>query len=481
MEDTDFEAFYDDYVKALDEGYAALFAAAGLSRPSGFVDWKGLMREIARELNLDVDLESDLIALAQYHVNTRAGRSHLNRLLIEEFTKDAQITENHQLIAQLPLRTVWTPNYDKLMEQAFQEAHKRPDVKITQENLATTLPKRDVTIYKMHGDISQPQEAVLTKEDYETYNERRALFSDLLKGDLISKTFLFLGFRFTDPNIDYILSRIRTLLGQNQRDHYCIMRRIPKPKEGGKARAKYEYEKTKLELRIADLRRYSIRALMIDDYSEITEILQELNRRSHRKDIFVSGSADSYEPMGRDRIEKLARAVGQEFIRQGYNLISGFGMGIGGAVILGAMENLYADERSNLDERVVLRPFPQEPPHGMMQEQFWSKYREEMISNAGFTIFLCGNKLDPSSGQTIIASGALEEFEITKTLRKYPIPVGATGYAARQIWEEVTSSLDRFYPRAGVKTHFKTLGDPNKTNEEIIEAIFAIAKRVVPK
>jgi hypothetical protein len=126
------------------------------------------------------------------------------------------------------------------MEQAFQEAHKRPDVKITQENLATTLPKRDVTIYKMHGDISPPQEAVLTKEDYETYNEKRALFSDLLKGDLISKTFLFLGFSFTDPNIDYILSRIRTLLGQNQRDHYCIMRRILKPKGGGKARAKYE-------------------------------------------------------------------------------------------------------------------------------------------------------------------------------------------------------------------------------------------------
>jgi len=104
MEDTDFEAFYDDYVKALDEGYAALFAAAGLSRPSGFVDWKGLMREIARELNLDIDLESDLIALAQYHVNTRAGRSRLNRLLIEEFTKDAQITENHRLIAQGSIR-----------------------------------------------------------------------------------------------------------------------------------------------------------------------------------------------------------------------------------------------------------------------------------------------------------------------------------------------------------------------------------------
>ena len=58
----------------------------------------------------------------------------------------------------------------------------------------------------MHGDFSQPRNAVLTKEDYETYNEHRALFSEKLKGDLIEKTFLFLGFSFTDPNVDYILA-----------------------------------------------------------------------------------------------------------------------------------------------------------------------------------------------------------------------------------------------------------------------------------
>ena len=49
------ETFYGHFEKALEEGYAALFAGAGLSRPSGFVDWKELLRDIAIELDLDVD------------------------------------------------------------------------------------------------------------------------------------------------------------------------------------------------------------------------------------------------------------------------------------------------------------------------------------------------------------------------------------------------------------------------------------------
>lgn len=453
------ETFYGHFEKALEEGYAALFTGAALSRPSGFVDRKELLRDIAIELGLDVDRESD----------------------IDEFTKDTKLTENHRLITMLPIKTVWTTNYDQLLEQAYRETRKRPDVKINQGDLAVTIPKRDVTIYKMYGDFSQPQNAVLTKEDYETYNEHRALFSEKLKGDLIEKTFLFLGFSFTDPNIDYILGWIRALLGQNQREHYCIMRRPQIPKGGVRAKAQFKDEKTKLDLRIADLKLYGIRVLLVDDYAEVTAILKELIRRSHRKDIFVSGSASDFSPMGRERVEKLARDIGQEIIRKGHNLVSGFGLGIGGRVILGAMEELYTDDKSKFGDRTTLRPFSQEPPRGMTLETFLTRYREDMIANAGFAVFLCGNKLDPGTGKTVIASGVMKEFEITKRLNKYPIPVGATGHAARRIWEEVNGSLDRFFPNGGVKGHFQTLRDTKSTNEEIVEAIFAIAKQAVSK
>ena len=215
---------FSEYTKSLENGTAALFVGAGMSRPSGYVDWKGLMRDIAEELGLDVEQETDLVAVAQYHKNSVGNRARLDQLLIDEFTRNAKPSPNHALMSRLRVHTVWTTNYDKLIEKAFKKAKRRVDVKSRSSHLKTTMPRRDVTVYKMHGDSSHPSEAVLTKDDYERYSQSRPMFTEQLKGDLLSKTFLFLGFSFTDPNIDYILARLRMLMGEDIRNHYCVMK-----------------------------------------------------------------------------------------------------------------------------------------------------------------------------------------------------------------------------------------------------------------
>lgn len=473
------EGFYARYGKALDEGVAALFVGAGFSQPAGFVKWKELMRSVAGDLGLDVDQEADLIAVAQFHVNQSGGRGRLNQLLIEEFTKDAQLTLNHQLIADLPLHTVWTTNYDELVEQAFRSAYKRCDVKATQESLATTSLGRDVVIYKMHGDVLQADKAVLVKDDYERYDRDRPLFSTLLQGDLISKNFLFLGFSFTDPNIDYILGRIRVILERNQREHFCIMRRPNKASGKPEDIAKYEYDITKLTLRTVDLKRFGIQTLLVDDYSEITRILKDLKKRSNRRGVFVSGSAHQYEPLGRERVDNISRLLGQELINRGYNLVSGFGLGIGSAVISGALEAAYIDQRVKVNDRVLLRPFPQVTPKGMTRNEFNRRHREKMISNVGFAVFLCGNKLD-SDGRTLVNSGGVfEEFDIVKNLGKYPIPIGASGHAAKIIWDEVFANLATFYPGQQLRSQFEVLGDHARTDQELVEAVFSVIKQTI--
>jgi hypothetical protein len=460
----------------LQSGDAALFIGAGLSTPSGFVNWKELMREVASELHLDVERESDLIAVAQYHINERGGRSRINRLLIDEFTKDSTLTENHRLIATLPIRTIWTTNYDELLETAFREGRRRPDVKTTKENLAVTLPNRDVVIYKMHGDCRQPQDAVLTKEDYETYAEKREVFSTALKGDLVERTFLFLGFSFTDPNIDYILSRIRALLGQNQRGHYCVMK-WPDPPKGadGTSHAEYEYQKRKLELRISDLSRYQIQAVMINSYDEITEILSELNRRSHLKHIFVSGSAFDFEPLGKDRLETFCVRLGREIVKRGFNLVSGLGAGVGGAVTLGALEQSYAD---NIPlGRLSLFPFPRQEPEQTSKKTFQSNYRASMLSNAGFAVFISGNRRDQDL-KLINAPGVMEEFEIASRLGKIPIPFGASGWAAQNIWEEVRSDPRKYFGPSDVAAALNVLGTSGRTDDQYMAAIFEILEKL---
>jgi hypothetical protein len=466
------------FSKELQSGDAAIFVGAGLSRPSGFLDWKELLRDVASELKLDVDRETDLVALAQYHVNERGGgRGHINRLLIEEFTKDATLTENHRLIASLPIQTIWTTNYDELLETAFREGHRRPDVKTTKQHLATTIPNRSVVIYKMHGDCRQPHDAVLTKEDYETYSEKREVFSTALKGDLVERTFLFLGFSFSDPNIDYILSRIRGLLGQNQREHYCIMKWPDQPTDsGGAAQAEYEYERRKLALRVADLSRYHIQAVMISSYDEVTEILRLLNHRSHLKDVFVSGSAHDYDPIGKHRLENFCSTLGQQIITRGLNLVSGFGIGIGSAVALGALEQVYAE---NLPVgRVSLFPFPQKEPGAATKEAFQTQYRTSILSNSGFAIVVSGNRFDEHAKNTLIAPGVLEEFEIAIRLGKFPIPFGASGWAAHQVWEIVTKEPSRYYGGIDVAEPLRILGEPGRGNDEYIAAIFEMIEKL---
>lgn len=184
-----------DYAKAIHEGNAAVFGGAGLSRSSGYVDWKDLLRPLATEIGLDIDKENDLLKVAQFCQNQN-GRPCINRAIQEAFSKDLKINTNIQILSRLPIFTYWTTNYDELLEKGIREANRNPDVKSESAQLSNMKPDRDAIVYKMHGDVNNPAQAVLTKADYELYEYRRPLFRTALKGDLVSKVFPFYRFQF---------------------------------------------------------------------------------------------------------------------------------------------------------------------------------------------------------------------------------------------------------------------------------------------
>ncbi|WP_198422679.1 SIR2 family protein [Aeromonas media] len=161
----------------LAEDNLAIFAGAGLSAPAGFVSWTELLRPIAEDLELEIEKETDLVALAQYHCNSNlANRGKLNQLLINKLSDDVEITENHKILARLPISTYWTTNYDKLIEKSLTEAGKISDTKYRVKQLSFTKRGRDAVVYKMHGDIDNPDEAVITKDDYENYHVKMQPF-----------------------------------------------------------------------------------------------------------------------------------------------------------------------------------------------------------------------------------------------------------------------------------------------------------------
>ena len=81
----DIEIFIKSYVEDITAGSAAVFAGAGLSIPAGFVSWKELIKDIAYELGLDVEKETDLVSIAQFHVNEKKQEIQLTRKLSMSF------------------------------------------------------------------------------------------------------------------------------------------------------------------------------------------------------------------------------------------------------------------------------------------------------------------------------------------------------------------------------------------------------------
>jgi hypothetical protein len=472
------QLFVRDYLKAIDDNNAAIFAGAGLSIPAGFVNWRGLLREVAEELGLEIDKEDDLIALAQYHVTKTGGRGGINQKLMDEFNKAAALTTNHKLLAQLPIQYYWTTNYDKLIEQALDAANKSVDAKLTPENLSLSKPRRDAIVYKMHGDIDLPNKAVLTKDDYENYHAKRQLFTTALQGDLVSKTFLFIGFSFDDPNMAYILSRIRVLLGENQRPHYCFFRQpqetdyLKKGHSPAEAAELCRYDRLKLDYRVKDLNRFAIRELLIDDYAEITEVLELLNKKIKRRNIFISGAAYEYGHWETEAANELVYDLANELVKNNYRLITGFGKGIGSSVINGVLAHVFSTKYQHLDESIIMRPFPQKVPPGIDKKQLQTDYRIGMVEQAGIAVFLFGNRL--KDGQVAQSQGVMEEFELSFADGKgaLPIPIGATGYMAETIWQLVSTDLPRYgYVSPEMQQAFMALNDRSKSARQLINEV----------
>ena len=435
--------FIRKYTNAIREGNAAIFAGAGLSRTSGYVDWKGLLRPLAEEVELNIDKENDLLSIAQYCRNEAGNRASINQEILNAFNSEVEENENIEIIARLPISTYWTTNYDKLIERELEKNGKKAEVKMESKQLANALKNRDAVVYKMHGDVDHPADAVLTKDDYILYNKNRPLFRTILKGDLISKKFLFIGFSFEDPNLDYILGQIHSLLDENVTEHYCFFRKVQEsdyedPEE-------YGYESAKQELRVKDLKRYGIQTVFVDDYSEITVVLRDVESAIKRNNIFISGSADDYGDWGKEKIEELARELSKSLVKNDFRITSGFGLGIGSSVINGALDEIYLSKYKHIDEYLCLRPFPHGIKDAQMRQTIFEKYRKDMISDTGIAIFLCGNKKDPNDSSKIIdAPGCWDEFRIARDNNNVIIPIGSTGFMAKKIFDEVRTNIEKY-------------------------------------
>jgi NAD-dependent SIR2 family protein deacetylase len=467
------EDFIKKFLLEMDQENAVIFAGAGLSAASGHVDWKKLLEEFAKIVGLEVKKETDLISIAQYYVNQNPNNNRypLSKAILNEFHHGKLPNPNHEILARLPISIYWTTNYDRLIEKSLEKADKIVDVKYKTEHLKQTVVDRDVVLYKMHGDVIDAHDTIITKDEYEAYFATHGPFVNALSGDLVSKTFLFIGFSFTDPNLDYIFSRIRVTFKGGLRPHYCFFREVKR--ESYDSDDDFEYAKNKLNLVIGDLGRFNINILVVKEYEEITEILAEIENRFKRRTIFISGSAHEYTPWDSKDAESFISKLSKALIKNGLKIVSGFGLGVGSFVINGVLEEVYVDKNEKLKDQLLLRPFPQ----GQRGQEQWQAYREDMVSYAGIAIFIFGNKL--KEGNIVLADGIRKEFEISINQGVIPIPIGATGYMTKEIFDEIFQAPKDYYK--GVEElipSIEELGAKDLSPDDIVDKVVKIVKKL---
>ncbi len=150
----------------------------------------------------------------------RCGEDSVNKYLYEGFSRFKPSTA-HLALVQLPWDVIYTTNYDLLVEEAAalipNEAVGviRP-VSSTATDLSS-FTEDDILYYKLHGSIDSANTTegrlVLTREDYRHYQVHRKPLFKRLERDLLSRTFVFVGYSLRDSNFKDILQDCRDELG----------------------------------------------------------------------------------------------------------------------------------------------------------------------------------------------------------------------------------------------------------------------------
>jgi len=281
---------------------------------------------------------------------------------------------------------------------------------------------------------------VVTRDDYEEYGDKRAPFVSALAGDLVSKTFLFIGFSFADPNLEQVLARVRLRLLENTREHFAFFKR--RSRDADDTDESYAHELARQKLVVADLKRYGVNVVLVDSYTDMHEILAELERRYRRQSVFVSASADDFGPWGQPAVEQFMRALGNELVGRGIRIATGLGLGVGNALLTGAVERVLSSRAGHLEDSLIIRPFPQHIPDADERQRVWADYRSRILSEVGVALFLFGNKR--AGNDTVPADGMEKEWEIAREKGLALLPIAATGSMAATLAARVVADPDTY-------------------------------------
>lgn len=194
-------------VERFANGNGTIFVGSGISSSAGMPLWGELMTPLRTDLGAEIDPHASYLDIAELY-ETKYSRSELVRYLKNSLDKPGfQLTKAHELIVSLPVKRIYTTNFDDLLEQASSRQGIRRNV-ISDATQVAFADTSTLSIVKLHGDLNHETSLVIGSSDFYSYFTRNPSVSDLLKVELQTHTILFLGYSFSDVNLNMILGKV---------------------------------------------------------------------------------------------------------------------------------------------------------------------------------------------------------------------------------------------------------------------------------
>jgi SIR2-like protein/uncharacterized protein DUF4145 len=289
-------------ISDISQGRCLPFVGAGFSKnaslPDGLAmpDWPELAAILAKTAETDGGAAPPVIA---QRYEQRFGRVQLVEAIRESLHSDrARPGKAHLAFAQLPFDTVYTTNFDLLLESAYTQ-EKRPHRSLVGElQLPFHAGQIASSVIKMHGDLLHEEHIIVTQSDYETFMEQYPVVATHLSAMLITRTPLFVGYSLSDPDFDNIRRVVRSRLGTFERMAYIVQFDV----------AEHEIESAlRDKLHIISLDTSTGRSrdeLLADLFGEIQEQLDSKaasRLRASRPDVFEAVEAEVIQRAVRSR------------------------------------------------------------------------------------------------------------------------------------------------------------------------------------
>ena len=418
------EQFLNQFTRqALDERIS-LFVGAGASANAGYPSWHNLFVPLAKELGTPLGGSENYYRVAQYYSN-KFGQAELRKRINDIINKNDFHSHLINELIDVGFTNIWTTNFDNVLELNYKSRNVLINKVFKDADLSNIELNKRINIYKMNGDITSPEGIVATQKDYEEYSDNHRMMLMFFKRELISSTFLFIGYSFTDNLVMDCLSEIARYLGDAAPYHYTIMK-------NDTSNPYFNYFIDDLE------RRYHIRVLLVNEYADIFLVLKELNERIRNKKVFISGAFRSFDQNIEEYSHNLSRNITEKLLENDYRIVNGIGRHFGTHIIGYANEFLAKKGIKDKEKYIIVRPFVSIGEKSLEDKK---KLREEVIGGCGSAIFVFGDYNQHSPNPN---SGVKEEFEIAMEKHKTIIPIAYPGMRSEVIWKQIKNNITQF-------------------------------------